>query len=46
VLDHSTRELFPVELARVYLGWQLTPQALHVVEAVASAPRPAGASSR
>jgi hypothetical protein len=35
VLEHGTRELFPAALPRRYFGWQLTPSALHVVEAVA-----------
>jgi len=33
-LDHGTSQLFPEALARRYFGWQLTPQALHVVEGV------------
>jgi hypothetical protein len=38
-LDHGTAELFPPELPRRYLGWQLTPSAFHLVEAVASTSR-------
>jgi hypothetical protein len=34
VLDHATSELFPDPGARRYFAWQLTPQALHIVEAV------------
>jgi hypothetical protein len=37
VLDHGTSELFPAALPRRYLSWQLTPRALHLVEAVAGA---------
>lgn len=35
LLDHDTRGLFPAALPRRYFGWQITPSALHVVEAVA-----------
>lgn len=35
LLDHGTSELFPAALPRRFLSWQLTPSALHVVEAVA-----------
>jgi hypothetical protein len=34
-LDHGTTALFPERLARAYFSWQLTPRALHLVEAVA-----------
>jgi hypothetical protein len=34
VLDHGTRELFPELLPRRYFTWQITPRALHIVEAV------------
>lgn len=34
VLDHGTAELFPAALPRRYFTWQITPQAVHVVEAV------------
>jgi hypothetical protein len=34
-LDHHTSSLFPAELPRLYLPWQLTRTALHLVEAVA-----------
>jgi len=34
-LDHGTTELFPETLPRDYLSWQITPSALHLVEAVA-----------
>lgn len=37
-LDHDTSQLFPEALPRHYFGWQLAPQALHVVEGVAGAP--------
>jgi hypothetical protein len=37
VFDHGTSELFPAALPRRYLSWQLTPSALHLVEAVAGA---------
>jgi hypothetical protein len=36
VLDHGTASLFPQHLPRRYLAWQITPGALHIVEAVAS----------
>jgi len=35
VLDHGTSALFPASLPRRYFGWQITPKALHIVEAVA-----------
>ncbi len=35
VLDHGTSQLFPEALSRSYFSWQITPKALHVVEAVA-----------
>ena len=34
VLDHGTSGLFPEALTRSYFSWQITPKALHVVEAV------------
>lgn len=34
VLDHGTSGLFPEAAARRYFTWQLTPTALHVVEAL------------
>ncbi len=34
VLDHATSELFPAPGSRRYFAWQITPQALHIVEAV------------
>lgn len=34
-LDHGTTELFPETLPRDYLSWQITPRALHLVEALA-----------
>lgn len=34
VLDHATSELFPQPGSRRYFAWQITPQALHIVEAV------------
>jgi hypothetical protein len=34
VLDHGTSGLFPEVWPRSYFSWQITPQALHVVEAV------------
>jgi hypothetical protein len=34
VLDHGTARLFPEALPRRYFTWQLTPDALHVVEGV------------
>ncbi|HYP90005.1 MAG TPA: hypothetical protein VEQ59_17670 [Polyangiaceae bacterium] len=37
VLEHGTRELFPEPGPRRYFAWQLTPSALHVVEAVSGA---------
>jgi hypothetical protein len=36
VLDHGTSELFPEPGPRHYFAWQITPQALHIVEAVSS----------
>lgn len=36
VLDHGTTGLFPAALPRRYFGWQITPRALHIVEAVAA----------
>jgi hypothetical protein len=33
-LDHGTSQLFPAALPHHYFGWQLTPRALHLVEAV------------
>jgi hypothetical protein len=36
VLDHGTSMLFPASLPRRYFSWQITPAALHIVEAVAS----------
>jgi hypothetical protein len=36
-LDHGTTELFPDTLPRDYLSWQITPNALHLVEAVVGA---------
>jgi hypothetical protein len=36
-LDHGTSQLFPQALPRRYFGWQLTPEALHVVEGVSGA---------
>lgn len=33
-LDHGTSELFPEALPYRYFGWQITPAALHLVEAV------------
>jgi hypothetical protein len=35
VLDHGTRALFPSALPRRFFSWQITPRALHIVEAVA-----------
>jgi hypothetical protein len=35
VLDHGTGTLFPAALPRRYFSWQLTPAALHLVEALA-----------
>jgi hypothetical protein len=35
VLDHGTSALFPPSLPRRYFSWQITPAALHIVEAVA-----------
>jgi hypothetical protein len=37
VLDHDTSRLFPEALPRRYFSWQITPQALHVVEALPDA---------
>jgi hypothetical protein len=37
VLDHGTSELFPAALPRRYFSWQITPRALHVVEALPDA---------
>lgn len=34
VLDHATVELFPEPGPRRYFSWQITPRALHIVEAV------------
>jgi hypothetical protein len=34
VLDHATSELFPEPGSRRYFAWQITPHALHIVEAV------------
>jgi hypothetical protein len=34
VLDHGTSQLFPAALPRDYFSWQITPRALHVIEAV------------
>lgn len=34
VLDHATSELFPEPGSRRYFAWQITPQALHIIEAV------------
>jgi hypothetical protein len=34
VLDHETSDLFPEAAPRRYFTWQLTPTALHVVEAL------------
>lgn len=34
VLDHGTSELFPTPGPRRYFAWQLTPEALHLVEAL------------
>jgi hypothetical protein len=34
VLDHGTARLFPDAAPHRYFGWQITPSALHVVEAV------------
>jgi hypothetical protein len=34
VLDHATAELFPEPGPRRYFAWQITPRALHIVEAV------------
>lgn len=34
VLDHGTSALFSAELPRHYFSWQITPRALHLVEAV------------
>jgi hypothetical protein len=34
VLDHGTTSLFPATWPRSYFSWQITPKALHVVEAV------------
>jgi hypothetical protein len=36
VLDHGTSELFSAALPREYLSWQITPSALHLVEAVSA----------
>jgi hypothetical protein len=36
VLDHGASSLFPDTLPRRYFSWQLTPDALHIVEGVAS----------
>jgi hypothetical protein len=33
-LDHGTSQLFPDVLPHCYFAWQITPHALHVVEAV------------
>lgn len=35
-LDHGTSQLFPESLPRSYFSWQITPGALHVVEALGS----------
>jgi hypothetical protein len=35
VLDHGTGGLFPAQLPHRYFSWQITPAALHVIEAVA-----------
>lgn len=32
--DHGTTQLFPADLPRRYLGWQLTPGTYHLIEAV------------
>jgi len=34
VLDHGVSDLFPVDLPRRYFAWPLTPETLHVVEAL------------
>jgi len=34
VLDHATAELFPEPGPRRYFAWQITPRALHIVEAL------------
>lgn len=34
VLEHGTARLFPQAAEHRYFGWQITPRALHVVEAV------------
>jgi len=36
VLDHGTARLFPEAAPHRYFAWQITPQALHVVEAVSA----------
>lgn len=35
-LDHGTSQLFPEAWPRTYFSWQITPNALHVVEALGS----------
>ncbi len=45
VLDHGTSRLFPEALPRRYFSWQITPRALHVVEAVAG-PHAGGIGAR
>jgi hypothetical protein len=37
--DHATSALFPEALPRSYFSWQLTPQALHIVEGVGGSER-------
>jgi hypothetical protein len=39
VLDHGTSHLFADDLRRRYFSWQLTPLALHVVEAISGSSR-------
>ncbi len=34
VIDHGTGQLFPATLTHEYFSWQITPSALHVIEAV------------
>ncbi len=40
VLDHGTSSLFPETLPRSYFSWQITPKALHVIEAVSGSVLP------
>ncbi len=43
--DHDVKALFPEAWPRRYFGWQLTPQALHVVEGVSGAAAQLGSVS-